>query len=290
LITRFTNVDGIYIEFRIVSRVVGSSVAGPTIADDNQVTTVFRVVYIEQTVSEGCKSNTLSNTGLIASLTERTSEFTYTVKDKDQTPDVLNIQPIVISSNVAGCSTTTVLEYLEPMGDYVEVQEKSSHITFNYDGDGKLLSVDFQTMMDWYIEDLVEKFGQYTASGALPNDVQIECRFATFDDIDSTKVKYDYFTLTITGTSETEDDFCDFSGLSLNLPMSGDRTWQVPDTGEYVDPMEIWISTTLAGTDTLPSNCQGLIYMTIDIEINSDLNRWETVADEWDFYYGSDTY
>jgi hypothetical protein len=217
---------------------------------------------------------------------ERSNDLHYTIKTNEQTPDVLNIPANVINSNVQGCSTTTTLEYLDPESDFIEAKEKEGHVTFNYDIDGNLVSVDFQTKMDWYITDLVSTFGQLTATGGLPNDVQIELRFVTRDDVDPEKVKYDLFVLTITGTTETEDDFCDWTGLSLKNPMSsGDREWYVPDSGTLIEePMELWISPTLEGKETLSSNCQGLIYMTIDLELAN--GRWETVGDEWSFEYG----
>jgi uncharacterized protein YcnI len=124
---------------------------------------------------------------------------------------VLDIPAIKINSN--GCSTTTVLEYLDPERGWTEGREKEGHVAFSYDADGTM-SVSFQTKQDWYITDLVKTFGQMTASGALPNDVQFECRFKTTDDVSGHSV-YDEWVLTVTGTTETENTFCDFSGLTI---------------------------------------------------------------------------
>jgi hypothetical protein len=99
----------------------------------------------------------------------------------------------------------------------------------------------------------------------------------TTDDVSGNFVS-DNWTLTVIGTTETESEFCDYSGLSLANTMTTGREYQVPNYGTVVEAKEIWISTTLEGKDTIDKKCASLIYMTIDMELPG--GRWETIADE----------
>jgi hypothetical protein len=99
----------------------------------------------------------------------------------------------------------------------------------------------------------------------------------TTDDVSGHFVS-DNWVLTVIGTTETENEFCDFTGLSLGNTMTNGREYQVPDYGTVIEPKEIWISTTLEGKETIDKKCADLIYMTIDIELPS--GRWLTIADE----------
>jgi hypothetical protein len=105
------------------------------------------------------------------------------------------------------------MEYLHPEHGWVEAREKEGHVAFTYNADGTM-SISFQTKQDWYIEDLVPTFSNIPSAGALPNEVQISCRFKTSDDVSGHTV-YDEWVLTISGTEETENNFCEFTGLSV---------------------------------------------------------------------------
>jgi hypothetical protein len=84
LITRFTDGNEIVMKFRIVTRVVGSQVAGPAITDfTSLVTAEFRVVYVPATIVEDCSTNKLTMTGLTAADAERDNDFQYTILAKD---------------------------------------------------------------------------------------------------------------------------------------------------------------------------------------------------------------
>jgi hypothetical protein len=84
LTTRFTEGDQIVMKFRIVTRVVGSEVAGPAITDFSQlVTAEFRVVYVPKSIVEDCSTNKLAMTGLTFANAERDNDFQYTIKAKD---------------------------------------------------------------------------------------------------------------------------------------------------------------------------------------------------------------
>jgi predicted RNA binding protein YcfA (HicA-like mRNA interferase family) len=275
LTTRLTEAGAVEFKFRIVARVVGSQVAGAAITDySSLVTAEFKVVYVPETQVEECADNTLISTGLTAA-GERSSDFEYTIQGKDQTPDVLTIPAIKVDSK--GCSTTTVLEYLHPTEGWQEAREKDGHVAFTYDADGHM-TVTFQTKQDWFISDLVPTFGQEYADGTLPNDVQIEMQFRTTDDV-SGDTFIDPWVLTVQKEPlETESDFCDFSGLSLANAMTGARDYQIPETGTAIEPKEIWISTQLAGLDSLTSLCAPLVHLTVDIQLPG--GRWMTIADE----------
>jgi hypothetical protein len=99
----------------------------------------------------------------------------------------------------------------------------------------------------------------------------------TTDDVSGHFVA-DNWVLTVIGTTETENEFCDFSGLSLANTMTTGRDYQVQDYGTVVEPKDIWISTTLEGKEAIDKKCADLIYMTIDIKLPS--GRWMTLADE----------
>jgi hypothetical protein len=145
------------------------------------------------------------------------------------------------------------MEYLDPERGWTEGREKEGHVAFTYETDGTM-NVQFQTMQDWYISDLVKTFGQMTASGALPNDVQIECRFKTTDDVSGHTV-YDEWVLTITGTTETENTFCEFSGLSIANQKTTGSEYKVSETGTIVEPKQIWLSANLEGIAALDKKC-----------------------------------
>jgi hypothetical protein len=137
LVTRFTNGSEISIRFRIVVRVAGSQVAGPAIVDySSLVTAEFKVIYVPKAIVEDCVDNTLVKTGLTAANAERDNKFTFTITPKnDNAANMVTIPATVVNSN--GCSTTTVMEYWNPlMMQWSEGREKEGHVAFSYDVNG----------------------------------------------------------------------------------------------------------------------------------------------------------
>jgi hypothetical protein len=137
LLTRFTDGNLISINFRIVTRVVGSQVAGAAISDVTQlVTAEFKVVYVPKAIVEDCSNNKLAKTGLTSANTERANKFTYAIQTKDVAPTILPIPAIKVETK--GCSATTVLEFMHPLNGWTEAREKEGHTAFSYDADGTM--------------------------------------------------------------------------------------------------------------------------------------------------------
>jgi hypothetical protein len=116
-----------------------------------------------------------------------------------------------------------------------------------------------------------------------PQSTNIKMRWSVWDPSQnqwSTR-KDDEFTVQVLSSNESKASFCDFTKLSIDEMISGDRTYQVNPYGEEPEMFSIYVSTNLVEANGGAGlGCLDQLTMSLETYMPSD-EYWMQIQDEF---------